>query len=279
MRKFNVISGMPRAGSTLLCNLLNMNNKFHVTPTSGVLDIMRNMRSTFSHEVTWKAQNRLELLDNFKAGLNGFINGFFNDKEVVFDKSRGWNNNIAFLDEILGNKDTKIIWCYRDPVEIVGSIEAQHQKTVLIENTDESSAPGAFMTLDRRIGTFINEGSITWFPVETLRDAIEMGYADRIMIVKYYDLTNDTQNTLDKIHDFIGEERSTYDTNNLKQSTHEYDGLYNYKFLHKIREGKVKYKQSNVVLPKKYTDIINNRFAGLNKFVFEKNPDLLLGLV
>lgn len=278
MRKLHMISGLPRAGSTLLCNLLNMNENFHVTPTSAVLDTVKTMRSNFSSDVTWKAQNRLELYENFRNGLKGFVDGFFYDKDVVFDKCRAWPANIKLIDEIFGNTDSKIIFCYRDPVEVIGSIEAQYQKTLLLENTDEQGAPGAFVTLDRRIGTFMNDGGIVSFPVEILRDALEMGYGDRILIVKYYDLTNNTQLVLDDIHDFIGEPRVTYDFKKLKQSTFEYDGFYNYKFLHSIKEGDVKYKKSDVVLPTKYADAINNKFAGFNKFIFEGNPAAFLGL-
>lgn len=278
MKKFHMISGLPRAGSTLLCNLLNMNESFHVTPTSAVLDTIKAMRSNFSHDITWKAQNRIELMEDFRSGLKGFINGYFKDKNVVFDKSRAWPGNIKLLDEILENTDSKIIWCYRDPVEIIGSIEAQYQKTLLIENTDEQGAPGAFSTLDRRIGTFMGDGGLVGYPVETLRDALEMGYGERILIVKYFDLTNNTQQTLDDIHDFIGEPRVTYDFKKLKQSTFEFDGMYNYKFLHTIKEGDVKYKKSDVVLPTKYANVISNKYAGLNKFVFEGNPDFFLGL-
>lgn len=278
MRKFHMISGLPRAGTTLLCNILNMNDKFHVTPTSAVLDTVKAMRSNFSNDVTWKAQNRLEIYENFRNGLKGFIDGYFYDKDVVFDKSRGWPSNIRLLDEILKNTDSKIIFCYRDPVEIIGSIEAQYQKTLLLENVDEQIAPGAFATLDRRIGAFLNEGGLVSFPVEALRDAIEMGYGDRILIIKYYDLTNNTQIVLDDIHDFIGEPRITYNFKNLKQSTFEFDGLYNYKFLHTIKEGDVKYKKSDVVLPTKYVNIINAKFAGFNKFIFEGNPNEFLGL-
>jgi sulfotransferase len=273
-----MISGLPRAGSTLLCNLLNMNESFHVTPTSAVLDTIKAMRSNFSHDITWKAQNRIELMEDFRNGLKGFVDGYFKDKNVVFDKSRAWPGNIKLLDEILQNTDSKIIWCYRDPVEIIGSIEAQYQKTLLIENTDEQGAPGAFSTLDRRIGTFMGDGGLVGYPVETLRDALEMGYGERILIVRYFDLTNNTQQTLDDIHDFIGEPRITYDFKKLKQSTFEFDGMYNYKFLHTIKEGDVKYKKSDVVLPTKYANVISNKYAGLNKFVFEGNPDSFLGL-
>jgi sulfotransferase len=278
MRKFHCVSGLPRAGSTLLCQLLNMNNNFHVTPTSATIDMLKAMRSNFSHDVTWKAQDRMELYDDFRNGLKGFLDGYFADKDVVIDKSRAWPGNLRLLDEIFQNNDTKVIWCYRDPIEVVGSIEAQYQKTLLIENADEHSAPGAFMTLDRRIGTFMNEGGIVHYPVEILRDAFEMGYGDRILIIKYYDLTNNTQLVLDDIHDFLGEPRVTYDFKQLKQSTFEYDGFYNYKFLHTIKEGDVKYKKSDVVLPTKYAQVINEKYAGLNRLVFDGKPDMFLGL-
>lgn len=278
MRKLNLIAGLPRAGSTLLCNILNMHENFHVTPTSAILDTLKVMRSNFSHDVTWRAQDRLKLTNDFKNGMKGFLEGFFADRDVVFDKSRAWPGNIKLLDEILENTDSKIIWCYRDPVEIIGSIEAQYQKTLLIENTDEQGAPGAFSTLDRRIGTFMGDGGLVGYPVETLRDALEMGYGERILIVRYFDFTNNTQQTLDDIHDFIGEPRVTYDFKKLKQSTFEFDGMYNYKFLHTIKEGDVKYKKSDVVLPTKYANVISNKYAGLNKFVFEGNPDSFLGL-
>ena len=52
MNKFNLIAGMPRSGSTLLCNLLNMNPEVHATATSPVMDVISNMRSTFSHVST-----------------------------------------------------------------------------------------------------------------------------------------------------------------------------------------------------------------------------------
>lgn len=277
MKKFNIIAGLPRAGSTLLCQILNSNPKHHVTPTSGVIDMLRNMRSTFSHNPSFKAQNRLEVYDDFRAGLKGFLDGYFGSKEVVFDKSRGWPNNLTILDAVLNNHETKIIWCYRDPVEIISSIEAQYQKTILLENSDESSIPGAFMTLDRRISTYANEEGLVGHPIAALKDAIEMGNLHRILFVKYFDLTNNTQFVMNAIHQFIGEEAYEYDLKNVKQSTYENDGTYNYKFLHTIKEGEIKWKKADITLPLKYIQAINERFSPLNKLIFEGNVTDLAG--
>jgi len=267
MRKINLIAGLPRSGSTLLCNLLNSNPEFHATPTSGVIDVIRNIRSTYSHNITFKAQNRLELMDSMQNGLKGFIEGYFKDKKVVFDKCRGWSNNIKLLDVILGNDDTKIIWTYRNPIEVVNSIEHQYQKTILLENTDESAAPAAFATLDRRIGTYISDDGLISSAIEILRDAIEMGCGQRIFFLSYYDLCNNTQMVMEKIHNFIEEDKFEYDIKNIKQTTYENDGIYNYKFPHSIKEGEIKYSETSMILPKKYIDIIDQRYSALNNFI------------
>jgi sulfotransferase len=278
MRKLTLIAGLPRAGSTLLCQILNSKSNHHVTPTSGTIDMLRNVRSTFSANPTFRAQNRLEIYGDMRNALNGCLNGFYQNYDMVFDKCRGWMNNINFLDDILGHNETKIIWCYRDPVEVVSSIEARYQQTILLENMDESAAPGAFATLERRIATYINNESIITYPVEILKDAIEMGHLSRIMFVKYYDLTNNTQNVMDEIHKFIGEDYFEYDLKNVKQTTWEFDGIYNYKFMHQIKEGEIAFKKADVTLPEKYIQIINERFFALNKLMFDGDPTPLLGI-
>lgn len=278
MRKLHLIAGLPRAGSTLLCQILNSNPRFHVTPTSGVLDMIKTMRGNFSSNITFRAQNRLDLYENFRNGLKGFIEGYFFDSEIVFDKNRAWTTNLNLLDTIFQNQKTKVIWLYRDPVEIVGSIEAQYQKTLLLENMDESAAPGAFMTLERRISTYTSPEGLIGFPIEGLKDALEMGYLDRILFIKYFDLTNEPKQTLNLIHDFLGEEHYEYDFDDVKQSTWEFDGVYNYKFPHVIKEGKIKYKRADIQLEPKYIHAINERFIALNKFIFEGDPNPLLGI-
>ncbi len=281
MKSFHMVAGLPRAGSTLLCQILSSNPDFHVTPTSGVLDMLKIMRSTFSQNPTWRAQNRMDIYQNFKMGLQGFLDGYFHDAKVVFDKNRAWTGNLKLLDAITEDQTSKIIWLYRDPVEIVSSIEAQHQKTILLENMDEASAPGAFLTLDRRIGTYCNPDGIISQPVELLKDALEMGYGKRIFIVKYFDLANNTQEVMDAIHDFVGQPRHTYDIANVKQKTWEFDGIYNYKFLHTIRAGEIKWKtwkQGDFQLEPKFQAAINERFAPLNNFVIHGDASGLLNI-
>jgi sulfotransferase len=230
------------------------------------------MRSTFSHNITAKTHNRLDEMENMRMGMKGFLEGFYHDKDVVFDKCRGWTANLQLLDKILGHNETKIIWTYRDPVEVVSSVEKRYQDTLLLENADEG-AGGNFGTLDARINNFINDGGIVASPVWLLDDAFKQGYGDRILIVRYWDLTNHPQRTLQMIHDFIGEDSYQYDKEDfrdLKQTTQEFDGFYNYKFMHTIKEGEVKYKKHDVTLPPDIIEKINHRFTWVNDLAMGK---------
>lgn len=271
-KKIHLIAGLPRSGSTLLCNLLNMNPKFHATATSPLIDVIRNIRSTFSHNVTYKSHNRLEEVDNIKRATKSFIENYYDpEKEVIFDKSRGWTSNLLLLDEILGHKDTKIIWTYRDPVEIVSSVEKHHNKTLMFENVDEASGAD-FSTLESRVNAFINDGGIVARPVWALNDAFDMGFQDRILIIRYGDLTLNPQETLNRVHNFLGLEKYHYSQNDfkdLKQTTNEWDGVYNYKFPHSIKEGEVKYVKHEVKLPEYLIERINTRFSWVNGLVKE----------
>ena len=246
-----------------------MNPKFYATPTSPVIDVVRNMRSTFSHNQTFRTHDRLSEMESMKLGMKGFIENYYHDKEVVFDKCRGWTNNLSLLDEILGHKNTKVIWCYRDPIEIVSSIEKRYQETILLENVDESNGID-FSTLESRVNNYINDGGLIARPVWLLDDAISTGYGNRIMIVKYEDLTRDPMLMLMEIHRFLGEPVFPYNQNNftdLKQTTFEFDGLYNYKFMHTIKEGEVTYKKHDVKLTPKLIETINTRFSWINNLV------------
>lgn len=269
MKKLHLIAGLPRSGSTLLCNILNMNKRFHATATSPLIDVLSNIRSTYSHNVTFKTRDRLTIYENMRRGMLGFIEGYYYDKDIVFDKCRGWTAYLKMLDEILGHKETKVIWTYRDPVEIVSSVEAHYNKTILLENPDEANG-GDFTTTESRVNAYINDGGIIARPVWLLDDAFNNGYADRIKIIKYGDLTSNPQYVMKQIHDFLGEEDYFYGQNDfkdLKQTTQEFDGLYNYKFPHTIKEGEVKYKKHNVKLPQHLVDNINTRFSWINGIV------------
>ena len=103
-------SSMPRAGSTLLQNILGQNPDFYVTPTSGVLELVFGARMNYTNSPEFKAQDAELMKKGFlnfcNKGLNGFYEGV-TDKKYVVDKSRGWGIHYDFLNSFL--EEPKIV--------------------------------------------------------------------------------------------------------------------------------------------------------------------------
>lgn len=68
-------SSLPRSGSTLLSNIVGQNPEFHVTPTSGLLDLLYTARSQFSRGEEFKAQHREEMERAFIGFCRGGLEG------------------------------------------------------------------------------------------------------------------------------------------------------------------------------------------------------------
>src|SRR5690242_20666133 len=89
-RKFHFISGLPRAGSTLLAAILNQNPRFRAGMTSPLVDIMgvvmaeASSKNDFSFDVSDDQRVALlrGLVENFYAGET--------QAHTVFDTSRLW---------------------------------------------------------------------------------------------------------------------------------------------------------------------------------------------
>ena len=91
------ISGLPRSGSTLLCNILAQNPEIFVTKaTSGCIEILFSIRNQWDRITEHQAEgiNR----DQLKNVLNGVVNTYhLTDKNIIFDKGRGW---LSFIETI-----------------------------------------------------------------------------------------------------------------------------------------------------------------------------------
>ena len=124
--------------------------------------------------------------------------------------------------------------------------------------------------MEKRVDHFISDGGLVGRPVKLLWDIQNMGYSDRILIVKYSDLTENPQLILNQIHEFLGVEGYNYSENNftdLKQTIFEMDSYYNYKFIHDIVEGEIIYKKHENILPNDLIDKINERFSWVSGII------------
>jgi len=122
-------ASMPRAGSTLIQNILMQNPEIYSTPTSGVIEFLLNARTIYTTGDAFKAQDPEVMKSGFKGFLNGGIQGFFDgitDRPYIMEKSRGWLGHYDFIK--LFNGDVKMICMVRDLRAIFASMEKNMRK-------------------------------------------------------------------------------------------------------------------------------------------------------
>ena len=93
MEKIFFQSSQPRAGSTLLQNIMAQNPDFYTTPTSGVLELLYGAKGNYAEVPEFKAQDQELMEKGFLSFCLGGMNNFYEaitDKKYVIDKCRGW---------------------------------------------------------------------------------------------------------------------------------------------------------------------------------------------
>src|ERR1019366_2339059 len=123
-------SSMPRAGSTLLQNILAQNPAFYVTPTSGLLELVFGARLNYTNSAEFKSQDEASMKKAFLAFSRAGMSAYYEtltDKPYVMDKSRGWGVHFDLLSMIFG-EEPKIICMVRDLRQILASMEKKFRQ-------------------------------------------------------------------------------------------------------------------------------------------------------
>lgn len=231
---FHFISGLPRSGSTLLCNILAQNPRFHTTGTSGVMDVMFGVRNQWNNLVEFKAApNELAKL----RVLRGILENYYADidKPVIFDKCRGWLSLLEMAEFVLGHK-AKVLVPVRDMRDVLASFEKlwrENAKTSQLAH--ESQNYFKFQTVEGRVDTWLQGDQPIGLAYNRIRDAITRGFGDRMYFVHFEKLTKDPQAVMNEIYDFLGEPRFNHNFDHVEQVTWEDDSMHGFKNLHSIR--------------------------------------------
>lgn len=233
-KTYHFIAGMPRAGSTLLCNILAQNPRFHATGTSGIMDIMFGVRNSWKNLIEFKASpNDTALL----RVLRGILDNYYDDvdKPVVFDKCRGWLSLLEMAETVLERK-AKVLVPVRDIRDILASFEKlwrENSKTAQVGQ--EGAHYFKFQTVEGRTETWMNPDQPVGLAYNRIKDAAIRGYLDRMYFVDFNNLTSNPKEELKRIYDFLEEEYFKHDFENVIQVTWEDDSVHGFKGLHDIR--------------------------------------------
>ena len=260
-RKLICVAGLPRSGSTLLCQLLaqhpDINSNGHSSPLPGLLNDIRHRVSDSEFFLSQLDVDFDQTYGRLTDAYKGFINGWFSAAEepVIVDKNRGWLQMVETL-EIL-HPNYLILVCVRDLGQIFGSIEAQHDKTRLIDFPDHLDAHNPFVRADRLFG----RGGIVGQPlsaIEYVKQIPSKSIQDKILYVPFEYLMGNFQQSLDEIYRKSGVDEFTVNPDQLAVSSHESDSYYRFKYRHNTHS-KIASPVRHEILPG-ITQSLKNRF-------------------
>lgn len=234
------VSGLPRSGSTLLMNLLAQNPRHIVTPTSGLIDLVVGLRGGWMNSPSLRAEGLEVVQPKVERAIKGMIESYHGVKDedrarTAFDKNRGWVAYIELLEKALGRR-VQVILTIRDVRAVLASFERLHRSNPTLRLEPKGPAFFQAQTVEGRCQMLLSSSGAVGICINRIRDAINRGLGDRLIIVPYARLIREPKAVLAALHDelelpfFDG-----YDPDHVEQVTKEDDMLWGWSGLHVVR--------------------------------------------
>ena len=273
-QKVLFMAGFPRAGTTLLMNILVQNPIFHGTPTSGLIGSVVNLRDNWRSSDIYKANREEYIYPKISNMMLGMIEGFYSeqigDNKIPIDKNRTWTGLFDLLDELHEGK-VKFIFPIRHIVDCCISMERKNRISTLTNHGDNGNWLNEQSTKGRS-ENFIKDDGVFGLPLLYLREMIYRHQTDRLIIVPYDDLLTYPKQTLDKFYEQLNLPKFEHNTHDIKQTIVEDDLMHGFApgALHKINEGILSppRERDMTIFDQPYMDSIEKeRFSDITRFI------------
>jgi len=253
------VTGLPRSGSTLICQLLGHHPQIYsIIHSSPLSQAFEQLRHTLSDNPFLLAQADTDFDLTYTRLVNayrGFINGWFaeTDRPVAVDKNRLWLRMIETVQ--LLDPNFRMLVCLRDLRQIFGSIEVQHGKTLLLDFPDHMAPHSAFARADALLGP---EGVIggPLKSLENLQDLDEQ-LRQKLCFVTFEALVNHPVETMRTVYQWMGLPEILPDPENLRVKPHESDSHYRFKYRH-TTHAKIRAPKPHVIPYRIEQEILKN---------------------
>jgi len=264
MGRMVFVAGLPRSGSTLLMNVLGQNPAHHVTPTSGLIELFINTQNAWKGFSEFQAEGLETVKPRIVNAMGGFLRGYFKDEfeggRVIFEKNRSWPRYIEEVEQCLEEKIT-VIMMVRNVADIGSSFEHLYRNKGVDWAYGGETEIASQVTIEGRIKAWFSDAGMVGHPINIVRDAIQRK-EDRLMIVPYELFINHPDTVLDSIHTGLELPKFKYDTQNVRQITHEDDTYYGMN-LHKVKSP-ITPQQTKQLLTEPIIQELNAKYADIN---------------
>ena len=231
------VTGLPRAGSTLLCQLLAQHPDIQCEGQSSPLcNLLLGMRRMVSDDQFFLAQLDQSFdrsYGHLAGAMQGFLRGWYGDhgRPVYVDKNRAWLHAVELLLSI--EPDARLIVCIRELGQIYGSIEAQHQRTILLDFIDHLADYDRFGRADM---LFAKDKAIG-APLISLHAVLDLprSVQEHLYFLRYEDLLEKPVACMAHLHAWLGLDPASLDPQHLALlGAPESDSHYRMKYRHRL---------------------------------------------
>lgn len=205
-----LVTGLPRSGSSVITNILKQNPKIHGEVNGSLCQTFGAVYQNWE-TITKKPSNQTT------AGvLKGIVEGYFSniDKPIVFDRNFHWVPLLPMLESVL-QREIKIIVTVRNPAEILSSFEKARKENPLVL-TDADRALRDNNSIAGRAYFYAGPDGILGTTHRNIKDAITMGYLDRMLFIDYGRYCNSPKSQTKRIYEFFELPEHNHDFANVQ---------------------------------------------------------------
>jgi sulfotransferase len=207
MKQYHFISGLPRAGSSLLSSILRQNPKIYADIASPVNAIVGQLLHTTSDGF-----NKILTENKVKELIKSTFDVMYNDnnEDIIFDTNRCWSGKTDIIHDVF--PDAKIICCVRGIPDILNSFENNYRK-----NMYKTYSPiyGDASSVYSRCAGLIHEQGVLGAGLTNLNQGLHSVANHILCIIEYDELISNTNEVLDLIYGFLETDRFDHDLSNI----------------------------------------------------------------
>ena len=246
MKKMHFISGLPRAGSTLLSAILKQNPRFTANISDPLLEIVKSITNSVSQSVGMATQCdevRQQVL------MRAVVEAYYKDgNEVCFNTNRGWAANTSLIKALYPS--AKMLVCVRDIPWILDSFEKLNSKNPFtIKPLYNHMDLGTVYERTRMLmGEYQNQAGYVFGPIINVKQVVYSDDRDMICVIDYEALAKNPLDTMKRIYEFLGEPWFEHDFENVEDSYDEFDESAKIAGLHTVKR-RVEYTPRKPILP------------------------------
>lgn len=231
-KTLHFIAGLPRAGSTMVTNILKQNPDIHGEAVSSLSSLVGSVHAN------WYSYDTNKEYDNpaAKRGvLQGILTGYYEHitKPIIVDKDRQWISQIGLLEEVI-QRPVKIVCMVRNPAEILTSFEKIRKHNPLFFALPDQSLREA-STIASRAFFYAGPNGPLGLAHTHVKDALTMGYADRLLFVDYNRFCNSPKSQTKRIYEFLGLPTFEHNFKHIEQTEQYNDVAIGLPRLHTIK--------------------------------------------